>query len=254
MSGALLADLTSTQVAEALAGPAVPVALLPIGAVEAHGPHAPLGTDTLISAGMCRRAVAALAAEAEAHILILPPLAYGVTRCAAAFPGTIGVGEETLHGLVVEVCESLAGQGLRHIAIVNNHFEPAHVTTLRRAVETLNGRGGTRVRLLDLTRRGNASRLTPEFQSGSCHAGRYETSLVLAEAPELVDGTRMAGLPAHAVNMPAALAAGATDFAAMGMTQAYCGAPAEATAEEGDATYAALTEMLVELVRELVAG
>jgi creatinine amidohydrolase len=50
--------------------------------------------------------------------------------------------------------------------------------------------------------------------------------------------------------MPAAIAAGRTDFVAMGMARAYCGAPAEASADEGRATFETLTQMLVELVRE----
>ena len=98
-------------------------------------------------------------------------------------------------------------------------------------------------------RRRNAQRLTDEFRRGSCHAGRYETSLVLADAPQLVD-PQATELPAHEVDMPAAMAAGRTDFVAMGMDRAYCGAPAEATAEEGRATFETLTHMLVELVRE----
>jgi creatinine amidohydrolase len=60
----------------------------------------------------------------------------------------------------------------------------------------------------------------------------------------------MAGLPALEVDMPAAMAAGRTDFLAMGMDQAYCGAPAEATADEGEATFETLTEMLLELIRD----
>jgi creatinine amidohydrolase len=72
---------------------------------------------------------------------------------------------------------------------------------------------------------------------------------VLAEAPELVDPEHT-DLPTTEVDMPAAMAAGRTDFVAMGMDRAYCGAPAEATAEEGRATFETLTDMLVELVRE----
>src|SRR5207302_2311173 len=102
---------------------------------------------------------------------------------------------------------------------------------------------------LDLVRRRNAERLTDEFRRGSCHAGRYETSLVLADAPELVDVETMSELPAFEVSMPAEMAAGHTDFLAMGMDRAYCGAPAEASAAEGRATFETLTEMLVELVR-----
>jgi creatinine amidohydrolase len=231
-----LAELRSPQVPE-LAGA---VALLPVGAVEPHGPHAPLGTDTLISEGICRRAAAAAGA------VVLPTLPYGVTRYGAAFPGAVGVSEDTLRALVVEVCEAALEQGFRAVVIVNSHLEPEQVATLRAAAEELCGR----VVLLDLTRRANAARLTREFQDGSCHAGRYETSLVLADAPDLVDAERMAGLPELAVDMPAAIAAGRTDFVAMGMDDAYCGAPAAATAAEGDTSFAALTELLLELIRE----
>jgi creatinine amidohydrolase len=230
-----LADLRSPQIPE-LAGA---VALLPVGAVEPHGPHAPLGTDTLISEGICRRAAAAVGA------VVLPTLPYGVTRYGAAFPGAVGVSESTLRALVAEVCQAALEQGFRAVVIVNSHFEPEQVATLRAAAGDL----GHRVALLDLTRRANAPRLTREFQDGSCHAGRYETSLILADAPALVDAEQMARLPELAVDMPAAIAAGRTDFVAMGMHDAYCGAPAAASAAEGEATFAALTELLLELVR-----
>ena len=64
----------------------------------------------------------------------------------------------------------------------------------------------------------------------------------------------MRRLPAYELNMPAAMAAGQTDFLAMGMDRAYCGAPAEATAAEGATTLATLTGLLVDLIREQVAG
>jgi creatinine amidohydrolase len=238
------ADLTSPQAA-ALAGDArTPVLLLPVGAIEPHGPHAPLGTDGLISAGMCARAARVLADDPEVRVVVLPALPYGVTRYGAAFVGAVGVSEATLHALVVEICRSLAAQGLERVVVVNNHFEPEHVATLRAAAAEAG------VRLLDLTRRRHAQRLTQEFREGSCHAGRYETSLVLADAPDLVDTERMRALPAVPVNMPAAIAAGRTDFVAMGMEEAYCGAPAEATAQEGETTFATLTDLLVEAIRE----
>jgi creatinine amidohydrolase len=247
-----LAELTSPQLGEILAGPRTLVALLPVGAVEPHGPHAPLGTDMLISDGMCRRAAAKTVDDDDVRLLVLPSLPYGVTRYGAAFPGAVGVSADALHALVVDLGTSLVDQGLRHLVIVNNHFEPEHVVTLRRAVETLNGLDGARVALLDLTRRRLAERLTDEFRAGSCHAGRYETSLVLFEAPALVDRELMEGLPAVPVDMPAAIAAGAKDFGAMGMADAYCGAPADASAEEGDTTFETLTELLLEAVRGLV--
>ena len=226
-----LAELTSPNV-DALRDP---IALWPVGAIEPHGPHAPLGTDTLISVGMCERAAARLR-----DAVVLPPLPFGVTRYGAAFAGAIGISEATLRAVVLDVAAALDEQGFRRLVIVNNHFEPEQVATLRAAAEEAGAL------YLDLVRRRNAQRLTDEFRRGSCHAGRYETSLVLADAPQLVD-PEVATLPSNDVDMPAAMAAGRTDFVAMGMDRAYCGAPAEATAEEGRATFEILTDMLVEL-------
>jgi len=212
------------------------VHLLPLGATEPHGPHAPLSTDTLISVGICDRAAERL--EGEIRVLVLPAMPYGVTRYGSAFPGVVSVSEETLRSLVTEVAKTVGP-----LVLVNSHFEPEQVETLR----------STGLPLLDLTRRKNAERLTEEFRSGSCHAGRYETSLVLAEHPKLVHVDRMLALDERHVDMPAAIRAGQTDFAAMGMDQAYCGSPAEATAEEGRQTFETLTKMLVALIREVAA-
>jgi creatinine amidohydrolase len=232
-----LAELTSPRL-EALRERR-PIALWPVGAVEPHGPHAPLGTDTLISVGMCERAAARLD---DPPAVVLPALAYGVTRYGAAFAGAIGISEATLRAVVLDVATALDEQGFRRLVIVNNHFEPEQVATLRAAAADAGAL------YLDLVRRRNAQRLTDEFRRGSCHAGRYETSLVLADAPQLVD-PEVADLPANEVDMPAAMAAGRTDFVAMGMQRAYCGAPAEASAEEGRETFETLTDMLVELIR-----
>jgi creatinine amidohydrolase len=241
------ADLTSPRARALLDAGPVPVLLLPTGAVEPHGPHAPLGTDSIISAAVCERAAASLIGDAGVRALVLPEIAFGVTRYSAAFTGAITISEGTLLALIAEICASLRAQGFRHQVIVNSHFEPAQVATLRQAAEQAG------VGFLDLTRRGLAEQLTEEFRSGAAHAGRYETSLVLATRPELVEAEVMRRLPALRVNMPAAMAAGQTDFLAMGMARAYCGAPAEGTAREGEATLATLAGLLVELIREQVA-
>jgi creatinine amidohydrolase len=251
MDKIFLADLTTEEAGAAAASERVVVALLPVGAIEAHGPHAPLGTDTLISTGVAERAARALAGDPRVRALVLPPVAWGVTRFAAGFPGTLGISPETLTALVTDLGTALLADGVRHLAIVNSHFEPAHIDTLRRAVQALDGQGAS-AGLLEPTRRRNAARLTDEFRRGSCHAGQYETSLVLAARPELVDRDRARGLPALEVDMPARMQAGAHDFTAMGMTRSYCGAPAQASAEEGEATFEVLTELLLELVDELV--
>lgn len=225
------------------------VLLLPLGALEPHGPHAPLATDTLISVEVSERAARRFENDSDVRVLVLPALPYGVTRYGADFPGAVSIREDTLRALVVDLCASLAKQGFGRIVLVNSHFEPEHVRTLREAVSEL----GPAVRLFDPTRRQVAERLTEEFRVGAAHAGRYETSLVLALDPGLVRRERMEGLESRMIDMPAAIAAGRTDFLAMGMDRAYCGAPAEATVEEGERTFETLADLVVELVREVAA-
>jgi creatinine amidohydrolase len=241
------ADFAYLDVEALREGERATVLLFPLGATEPHGPHAPLKTDTLISLGICRRAAERLEDDPDVRALVLPPLAYGVTRYGAAFPGTVSIGEATLRALVVEICGSLSAQGFGRIVLVNNHLEPEHVQTLRKAAEELGGA----VRLFDVTRKQTAEQLTDEFRSGSGHAGSYETSLVLADEPSLIHRERMERLESKMIDMPAAIAAGQTDFIAMGMDRAYCGSPAEATAEEGERTFEILTTLLVDLVREV---
>jgi creatinine amidohydrolase len=154
----------------------------------------------------------------------------------------------------VDVCVSLIGQGLRYIVLVNNHFEPEHVQTLHRSLDTIEARTGVVVGFLDLTRRERARALTEEFRKSECHAGRYETSLVLADRPELVDMEVARELPEVPISLVKVIGQGLKNFKAMGLVQAYNGAPAEATAEEGEAIFAILTDMLVALMRDLVNG
>lgn len=230
------------------------VLLFPVGATEAHGPHSPISTDVIISEGMCRRAAQQLLDDPDVGALILPSLGYAVTRYAGQFTGTIHVSEETLQAMIVDVCRSLIKQGFHHIILVNNHFEPEHVQTLHRSINAIGESLGVLVGYLDLTRRERAMRLTDEFKKSECHAGRYETSLVLADYPELVDTALMSGLPDVPISLVKVIGQGQKDFVQMGLVQAYNGDPARATAAEGEESFAILTEMLIELIRALANG
>ena len=230
------------------------VLLFPVGATEAHGPHAPLGTDVVISIGLSRRAVRLLQDDPEMSALILPALPYAVTRYAGNFCGTIHVDEASLLNMVVDVCTSLHAQGFHYIMLVNNHFEPEHVQTLHRSIDTVRERTGHLVGFLDLTRRERAARLTDEFKKSECHAGRYETSLVLAEQEELVNEVVMRQLPEVPVSLVQAIGGGMKEFRLMGLEQAYNGHPAQSTRDEGHESFAILTDMLIELMRTLIQG
>jgi len=95
-----------------------------------------------------------------------------------------------------------------------------------------------------------ARTLSDEFKTGACHAGQYETSMVMAEAPWLVDEAERAALPEVAVSLSDKLRAGVTDFMDMGLVRAYAGAPARATAAEGEELLGRLAVMVATEVRE----
>jgi creatinine amidohydrolase len=229
------------------------VAILPLGAVEAHGPHLPLGTDCLIAEAMAREGARRLAAEGFAAF-VLPTLAYAPAPFADAFPGTLSIRPRTLAALVLDLAEALAARGVEVLALANAHFDPAQVGALREAAASVAEKGRPRLAFPDLTRRALAGELGEEFRSGACHAGRYETSLLLAERPDLVVESERARLPALPVSLPEAIRAGRTDFRSAGLPDAYCGDPSAATAEEGRELVARLGEILARSVREVLAA
>jgi creatinine amidohydrolase len=90
-----------------------------------------------------------------------------------------------------------------------------------------------------------ASLLSDEFQAGMRHAGAYETSLMLAAAPDRVRSEMLVGLEPVLVDLPAQLRAGAKTFAEAGGTNGYFGDPASATAAEGERLFGVLARMIL---------
>jgi creatinine amidohydrolase len=88
------------------------------------------------------------------------------------------------------------------------------------------------------------------FKSGACHAGAYETSIVMARDPALVDEDARGSLPAVPISLSEALRRGVTRFRDMGLDRAYAGAPAAATAAEGHRLLDLLADMVATEVLE----
>lgn len=251
MSGShhVLVELSYTQLAALLEGSERSVAIVPAGSVEAHGPHLPLGTDTLISTAVAQRSARALSQQGWLAIQY-PPLHYGVTDWAEGFAGTTTITADVVGPLVLQTCLSAHQLGFDHVVLTNAHLEPGHIKTLRETAKAFEAKTGKALLFVDKTRRKQAQKLTEEFRSGSCHAGQYETSLVMAIAPALVDRDAAAKLPALTEPLHERIAAGAQNFAECGLDQAYCGAPAAATADEGEASLEVLSKMVVDAVLE----
>ncbi len=227
------------------------VALLPVGATEAHGPHLPLDTDVAIAEAMAEDGARRLA-DLGLEAILLDGLRYTPAGFAARFPGSIDVGPATLTALVIDIAASLGRVGIRTLAIANAHFDPGNLEALHAAAAAI-GRGGSmRVVFPDVTRRPWGGRLTEEFRSGACHAGRYEGSILLARDPARVREEIMRGLEDNPVSLSDAIRAGERDFAEAGGARAYFGSPSQATAEEGRATIETLGGILAEAVTEVL--
>jgi creatinine amidohydrolase len=248
MSAHELARMTYVEVEALLASPARKIALLPTGSTEAHGPHLPLATDSIIAEEMARRAAEQLAERGFVAVR-LPALHYAVTDWAADFAGSAGIGKATARAILLDLARRCGELGFDATVLVNAHLEPDNIATLRDVVREYAESGGPGQLLFpDKTRRRNAERLTEEFKSGSCHAGQYETSLVLAVDPGLVRMPVAQVLPNHHVPLHEHIARGAKSFADCGLDRAYCGDPAKASADEGERSYEVLAAMVVDAV------
>ncbi|WP_028777191.1 creatininase family protein [Shimazuella kribbensis] len=92
------------------------VAILPVGAVEAHGPHLPLGTDNYLAEEVSKK----LADSIDG--MVLPTLPYGQVWSLSDFPGSLTISNQTITHFIVEIGESLFHQGFRIMVIVNGHY------------------------------------------------------------------------------------------------------------------------------------
>lgn len=241
-----LSELTWEETRDLLARPRA-VAILPIGAIEAHGPHLPLATDVIISEAMASAGARKLAARGY-EIVILPTLAYTAAGFASGFPGTVDLEPATVTTTTLEIARSLARHGLKVLAVANSHLDPAHIGAIQRASVALEKDKTLTFVFPDITRKPWALRLGEEFRSGACHGGRFESSIVLAARPELVRDEIRASLPANPPSLSDAIRRGVRTFEDAGGPRAYFGYPALADAGEGAETIDVLGSILEEAV------
>lgn len=246
----ILSEMTYEEAADKARAGAV--AFLPTGATEAHGPHLPLETDVIIAKTAALRAARILDAEGRPAV-VLPPLAYAVTEFAADFGGTISLPVETATALARDVILGAARAGFSGVVIVNAHLEPGNLAALKAAVAAAEA-AGVRAVFPDVTRKPHALRLGDEFKSGACHAGSYETSLVLAAEPFLVRDELAATLAPNPASLSVAIREGKGSFLEAGGPRAYFGYPADASAAEGEALYHELADIFAEAGRALLEG
>jgi creatinine amidohydrolase len=231
------------------------IAVLPLAAVEQHGPHLPLGVDTFIAEAYLER-VGKILPE-ELPVTFLPVQRIGVSAEHLAFPGTLTISATTAIAVWTELGESLARAGLRKLVLVTSHG--GNVAAMEVVARELRTRLGMLAVTVGWHRFGYPDgTFTAEEKKHGIHGGDIETSLMLAAKPDTV---RMDKAPNA---MPSTIAM-AQEFKWLGayrpagfawMTQDInpTGAVGDATlasAAKGDASFVRGAEAFVELLREV---
>jgi creatinine amidohydrolase len=159
--------------------------LVPTGATEQHGPHAPLLTDVLIPQEVARRAAPRLGA------LVAPPINYALSYPHVGFPGLVHIRIPTFMALIEDLCASFAKIGFRRIIFLNGHYDNTYAIAYACANAAERLPAGTRAFPLNYWD-GMTPEETAEFfdMKTGLHANAAETSAVLAINPSLVDMDR----------------------------------------------------------------
>ena len=236
-----LAELTWPE-ARRVARHARSVVLLPLGAVEQHGPHLPLAVDWIGAEELARR-VAPHLTRAGWRPVLAPALPYGASPLAAAWPGTVSLSVATTTRLIVEVVRALAAHGFRRFVLANYQADPDHLRAIaaaRRALARARVQvlvagfapaGGRPNPMLDARVRALMRSPHPERE---WHSGELETAMMLAVAPRLVRRATARRLPPAWTDWAAALARGARTFERLQPGgRGYFGWPAAARAGTG---------------------
>jgi creatinine amidohydrolase/Fe(II)-dependent formamide hydrolase-like protein len=161
----------------------IDMALLPVGAIEQHGPHLPLDTDSFDAAYLARRVAQACSPPRP---LVLPLMPYGVSYHHRDFKGTLSIDNDTLSRLVYDVGMSCAENGIHKLIIINAHG--GNEAALNYAAQMINRDTGIFV-CVDSGETSDVDIAKLTITENDVHAGEVETSTSLAVRPELVQMT-----------------------------------------------------------------
>lgn len=230
------------------------VVLVPVGAIEQHGPHLPLDTDNLSASVICERA-----ARQEPSLLIcMPTIPYGFNEQGLDFPGTISITEHNFIGYCYDVGASLARMGFRKILYVNGHGgNSALLEVVVRLITARTEAIAAMINCWDLAREVIQLHSVEPFPGGIGHCGDVETSMYLACAPELVKmELAQEGLPA---GQPGRWFWGGISWyspvrvmniVSRLTTTGVAGNPTQASPQKGELYIKAAVENLIDLARE----
>jgi creatinine amidohydrolase len=231
------------------------VAVVPTAAMEQHGPHLPLDTDTYL----CTRVVESAADRAQlgGSVLVAPTLAFGSSVHHMAFAGTLTLTAGTFLAVVGDLCGNLVHHGFRRLLVVNGHG--GNSALVREAVQQLANRAPVLAAAVDYWALAEdiASEVRDSPPGGMAHACEFETSLMLHLRPESVrldlvrreiPAPRFPSERLDLISSATATAGWRTDQLS---SSGVLGAPDLATPEKGERLFEACVDGLSQLIGEL---
>lgn len=204
----LIAEMTSPEVKEAQKETGI--VIVHVGAMEQHGPHLPIKTDTSIGFEVSKRGAAKFYKETGRRVLVAPSIPFGMSLHHMNYPGSISLQPDTLVTVMTEICLGLAHQGFKKILITSSHGGNMMWTDV--AARKIFDRTDAKVLMLSTVWTKNQDDPWDEYlksgREGSGHAGETETSIMMA----LGEPVRVDLIPQEPTNWRFAL----PDFQGMG--------------------------------------
>ncbi|MCB2219550.1 MAG: creatininase family protein [Bacteroidetes bacterium] len=227
----------------------VDIAILPVGAIEQHGPHLPLDTDAFDADYLAKRIAEACS---DPKPLVLPLVSYGVSYHHDDFPGTISISNDTLANLVYDIGMALARNGIKKLLILNGHGDNS--PTLRYAAQMIN----KDAKIFTCVDTGETSDIDIDKlteTTNDVHAGEVETSTTLAIRPHLVKMeralTEIPGFTTRYLNFSSVRGIPWYAYTKRISDSGIMGDPTKATAEKGEKMWEIMIAHLVALVEDL---
>jgi creatinine amidohydrolase len=248
-------EMTWLEIADAGGAVARWIAVLPLAAIEQHGPHLPLGVDSYIADAYLARLQAEL--PADLPVTFLPLQRIGISAEHLSYPGTLTISPQTAIAAWTEIGESLARAGLRKLVIVTSHG--GNVAAMELVARDLRTRFGMLAVTVGWHRFGYPDgAFSAEERKHGIHGGDIETSLMLAAEPNAVRKSETANAVPETVAMASEFkwlgAYRPAGFAWMTQDLHPSGAVGDATkanAGKGDAALAHGARAFIELLREI---